>query len=346
MNPNECPVKADGPSTKKSKGTSAPTTVKAQKTKPSHLFDNPTRIAALYEEITAEKPLNEIKDGMIKIMQAKNKDLLKKLFAGRVEELSPDVDLYTFAGGSEVIVKSFVWEGEFGGAFQEIAGGVCTTQYVNIGESENFCRVYDIFIAKDTLFMLFEKLTGDIEKEFNSPEHPESLEDPAVMFNLLFQLSMAMAKMQNKNELVHFDVRHDNVQVQWLDEPRVLYPRYPYETNFVIKLIDFGQCELKVGTERPINDDVVHGDDEVAKWGTFPEEFCPGYDMQYFLYTLVDVLEGFLAQYYVLDAVLGFIDEGIETEANKTPQSRPFKVSKKNAKQVREFLWKECKAMV
>jgi len=51
-------------------------------------------------------------------------------------------------------------------------------------------------------------------KEFSSEsDHQESLEDPAVMFNMLFQLSMAMAKMQNKNELVHFDVRHDNVQV-------------------------------------------------------------------------------------------------------------------------------------
>jgi len=64
------------------------------------------------------------------------------------QELSPDVDLMTFPGGKEVIVKSFAWEGEFGGAFQEIAGGVCTTQYVNMGETENFCRVYDTFIAK------------------------------------------------------------------------------------------------------------------------------------------------------------------------------------------------------
>ena len=28
----------------------------------------------------------------------------------------------------------------------------------------------------------------------------------------------------------------------------VLYPEFPYETNFVVKLIDFGQCELRVGT--------------------------------------------------------------------------------------------------
>jgi len=136
------------------------------------------------------------------------------------------------------------------------------------------------------------------------------------------------------------------LQVQWLDTPQILYKNFPYETNFIIKLIDFGQCELKVGTERPLNEDVCHGDDEDPKWGTFPEEYCPGYDMQYFLYTLVDVLEGFLAQYYVLDALLNFVDEGIDTETNKTSQSRPTIVSKKSGKMLREFLWKECKSMV
>ena len=133
--------------------------------------------------------------------------------------------------------------------------------------------------------------------------------------------------------------------MEFLDQPRVLYEDFPYETTFIVKLIDFGQCELKVGIERPINDDVCHGDEDKEKWGTFPEEFCPGYDMQYFLYTLVDILEGFLAQYYVLVALLSFVDEGLNTEANKTSQSRPTEVSKRSASEIVSYL-KECKDMV
>jgi serine/threonine protein kinase len=244
----------------------------------------------------------------------------------------------SYPGGTEVIVKSFAWSGEFEGAFQEIAGGICTTQLVNTGTCENFVRVYDVFIAKDTLFMLFERMVGDIEKEFNSEEHDESLEDPFTMWNVLFQLGMAMRHMQETCELVHFDVRHDNVQVQWLDQPRKLYEELPYETNFVIKLIDFGQCELKIGETRPMNEDVVHGEESIEHWGRFPEEFCPGYDMQYFCYTLVDILQGFLAQYYVLDALLKTVDDSIGTESNKTPQSRPKVVSQKTAREIVEFL--------
>jgi len=275
---------------------------------------------------------------MVKVMAAKNKDLLKRVFAGRIEALSDDVDLYTFPGDVEIVVKSFVWTGEFEGAFQEIVGGICTTQLVNTGKSEHFCRMYDVFIAKDTLFMMFEKLEGDIET-FADEDREESLEDPAVMWDLLFQLSTAIRQMQHFcHELVHFDVRHDNVQIAWLDTPQQLYPDFPYETTFVVKLIDFGQCELQVGGGRPVNEDVCHEEEHFEKWGSFPYDFCPGYDMQYFLYTLVDILESFYDQYYVLDLLLKFVDEGIDTEANKTCQSRPKVISKKTGTDVRKYL--------
>ena len=52
-----------------------------------------------------------------------------------------------------------------------------------------------------------------------------------------------------------------------------------------------------------------------------------------------------MAQYYVLDAVLGFVDEELSTEANKTSQSRPKVVSAKSAAEIVDFL-KECKDMV
>jgi hypothetical protein len=60
---------------------------------PTNTFDNPERIAALYEHITSSKTLEEIQQNMVKVMQQKNKDRLKKLLAGRAEELSPDVSL-------------------------------------------------------------------------------------------------------------------------------------------------------------------------------------------------------------------------------------------------------------
>merc|ERR1711939_1056033 len=85
---------------------------------PTNAFDNPQRIDELYSVITSDKLMQQKKG------KDSNKDRLKQITAGREKELSPEVSLWTYPGGTEVVVKTFDWEGEFGGAFQEISGGV------------------------------------------------------------------------------------------------------------------------------------------------------------------------------------------------------------------------------
>jgi len=67
---------------KKIKGAGAKNEKKALPA-PCHMFDNPQRIQDLYDEIVSDKSLEDIQAGMIKVMSAKNKDLVKKVMAGR-----------------------------------------------------------------------------------------------------------------------------------------------------------------------------------------------------------------------------------------------------------------------
>lgn len=164
------------------------------------------------------------------------------------------------------------------------------------------------------------------------------------MWNVLYQFASALEVLQSLAEIVHFDIRHDNVLVEHLSAPVQLYPSAmpQLETSFVLKIADFGQAELTLSGSRARN--AIHvGEHDEAKWGAYPVGYAPntGYDMQYFLYTLPCVLDGYVDQYYVLTGTQEFVEDGLARtgDDNRTAdQFRPTEVSRKTAAETVAFL--------
>eukprot|EP00164_Ancoracysta_twista_P012835 GFYU01020264.1.p1 GENE.GFYU01020264.1~~GFYU01020264.1.p1 ORF type:complete len:329 (+),score=122.91 GFYU01020264.1:52-987(+) len=300
-------------------------------------FHNPARIKSLYNLLQSNKKVDQIKGDMIKEMKKDHKKFFKNLDACRhVEEFTDQVYEVSSPTGVNVIVKTFDWESDEFSMFNEVACAILTSHWVNTGVSPHFVKVYDMCIAKGSLYILYEKLEGDIETIADK-------EDPEVMWKIFYQIACGLCVMQKTNDIVHFDIRSDNVLVEFLDEPIVLDKELGIETDFIVKIADFGIAELTVSGKRQVNEELDRADkenvDHANKWGIFPEEFCPGYDMQYFLYTLIDVLDGFAAQHYVLDAVKHFVEEDLEMyQENVTEQGRPRVVSKKTGADIKKYL--------
>ena len=68
-------------------------------------------------------------------------------------------------------------------------------------------------------------------------------------FHMLFQISFACQQLKKAANLLHFDVRFDNVFVQSLDEPKDFFG-HGLKSDFVVKIGDWGLCEFDFGGKR------------------------------------------------------------------------------------------------
>ena len=111
--------------------------------------------------------------------------------------------------------------------------------------------------------LVFEALEGDLEEVVDKDNHKS-------MFHMLFQLSFACQQLKKAANLLHFDVRFDNVFVQSLDEPKDFFG-HGLKTDFVIKIGDWGLCEFDFGGKRcRVNEDIPRDDKDTKKWGLYP----------------------------------------------------------------------------
>jgi serine/threonine protein kinase len=302
-------------------------------------FVNEERLSALLGLIQkrSHSSLRELKESMVKTLKAKNKAVHKDLMATRlVQDFSENVYEAQLSSGESIVVKHCAWDDDniddFS-EFNELAANIAVVGF----SSPNFVKMLDCFIIKDTLHLLFPKLEGDIE---TLPD----LGEPDVMWDIFYQLARALCDLQAEAEIVHFDIRSDNILVETLDEPQVLFADFPYKSKYLLKLADLGLAEMTFhikGKPARVRSSEIDRDD-VSIWGTWPLTFCPGYDFQYFLYSMIPVLQtiGFLDQFYVHAASLAFVEEGLDLvgEANRTEEWRPHEVSKKTALETRHFL--------
>ena len=108
-----------------------------------------------------------------------------------------------------------------------------------------FCKILDIgqsISGTGEYLLVFEALEGDLEEVVDKDNHRS-------MFHMLFQISFACQQLKKAANLLHFDVRFDNVFVQSLDEPKDFFGN-GLKTDFVIKIGDWGLCEFDFGGKR------------------------------------------------------------------------------------------------
>ena len=169
---------------------------------------------------------------------------------------------------------------------------------------EFFCKILDIgqSISTGEWLLVFEALEGDLEDSVDCDNHQ-------TMFHMLFQLSFACQQLKKAANLLHFDLRFDNVFVETLDEPKDFFG-HGMKTEFIVKIGDWGLCEFDFGGKRcRINEEIPREDKENKKWGLFPRDWN-GYDMQYFLGTLEPVLDSIqgMSYYFVYNMIREFIN--------------------------------------
>jgi len=290
-------------------------------------FDNEVRMSLLWEAFQKgdEDKMKEIiherahNSRLHKLLKTKNIQRLE-LKEDVVEKLTmPDT-------GDEVVVKKFDAD-EF--PFHEICGNVVSWHLLQ--KYPFFCKILDIgqsITGTGEYLLVFEALEGDLEEVVDKDNHRS-------MFHMLFQISFACQQLKKAANLLHFDVRFDNVFVQSLDEPKDFFG-HGLKTDFVIKIGDWGLCEFDFGGKRcRVNEDIPRDDKESKKWGLFPREYN-GYDMQYFLGTLEPVLENVqgLSYYYVFNMVR----ESIDPCTYSNSQFRPLEVTESTPLDIMKFM--------
>jgi serine/threonine protein kinase len=303
-------------------------------------FTNPDRLSGLGGLLRRKdhQTITHLKQELVAILKQKNKAIYKDLMAARVvQEFSESVYEVELPNGESIVVKHEAWDDHNIADFAEFNELVANV-YCTLSGSPLVVPMLDAFVHKDELFMVFPKLEGDIEAMI--PDFGE----PSVMWDVFYQVSRILCTLQDAAEFVHFDIRSDNLLVEVLPEPCVLFPDFPYKSSYRIKLADMGLAEATFyvsGVPTRFRSGEIDRDD-VSVWGTWPHSFCPGYDFQYFLYSLIPNLHeiGYLDQFYVYNQTLAFVEENLSLtgEENRTDEYRPKEVSTKSAHDLRQFL--------
>jgi len=289
-------------------------------------FDNEERMSLLWDAFQkgSEEQMKEI------IKERSHNSRLHKLLKTkniqRVELKEDVVEKLTMPDtGDEVVVKTFD-EDEF--PFHEICGNIISRHLLQ--KYPFFCKILDIgqSISTGEYLLIFEALEGDLEDCVDCDDHQS-------MFNMLFQLSFACQQLKKAANLLHFDLRFDNVLVQTLDEPKDFFG-HGMKTNFVVKIGDWGLCEFDFGGKRcRINEEIPRDDKDSKKWGLYPRNYN-GYDMQYFLGTLEPVLDSIqgMSYYYVFNMVR----DSINPCTYSTSQDRPVEVTESTPMDIMKFM--------
>jgi len=289
-------------------------------------FDNVERMTLLWEAF--EKGNEEKMKEIIKERSYNSKlhKLLKTKNIQRVELKEDVVEKLTMPDtGDEVVVKTFDAD-EF--PFHEICGNIISRHLLK--KFPFFCKILDIgqSISTGEYLLIFEALEGDLEDSVDCDNHQS-------MFHMLFQLSFACQQLKKAANLLHFDLRFDNVFVETLDEPKDFFG-HGMKTDFIVKIGDWGLCEFDFGGKRcRINEEIPRDDKENKKWGLFPRNYN-GYDMQYFLGTLGPVLDRKEGQsyYYVFNMVRDLINPCTYS----TSQDRPVEVTESSPMDICKFM--------
>lgn len=137
----------------------------------------------------------------------------------------------------------------------------------------------------------------------------------------LEQMNMALTQMENNQQLVHFDLRFDNIRLEMMDKFSPSLFRVGGKTyRFLIKIMDFGCCEFNsfLGP-RDFNEEVIRSLKSTKTWGIFPRHYCC-YDCLYFLFTLKSFLKDWedtsLVQ-IILDELYDFVGRPVFTKETR-----------------------------
>jgi len=271
------------------------------------VFRNQERLDVLYEAFQKgdQKAIREFVSN-----REDNSKLQKKIRHkdAKWDELKEDTVFKVTYLDEIVVVKLFPIEEDF--PFHEICGNIVATKALEI--SPFFVRTLDIGKSDKNYILVMEYLCTDTEGI--------DLDDPANMYNFFYQTAYALVELEKICELVHFDLRYDNIMIKQLVEPRDLF-KNGINSSFIVKIGDFGQCEFKFGKDRPVNPDIPREPEYRKKWGFYPSVFS-GYDFQYLLATLTPVLNNLqgISYYYIYSMLLNFIEPIQCTNAQYRPE--------------------------
>jgi serine/threonine protein kinase len=221
-----------------------------------------------------------------------------------------------------VVIKLFSVEQEF--PFHEICGNIVA--FYCLKNCPFFVRTLDIGKVKDHYTVVMEYLDTDTETI--------DLDQPINMYNFFYQTAYALVELQKACQLSHFDLRYDNIMIKKLVEPRDLF-KNGIDSNFIVKIGDFGQCEFDFGDTRIPNIDIPRELEYRRKWGIYPTEFS-GYDFQYMLATLTPILDNLhgISYYYIYSMLIDFLEPIECTNA----QHRPVIITTKKPMDILKFL--------
>lgn len=238
-------------------------------------------------------------------------------------ELKDDVVYKLSTPTENVVIKIFDNDYEY--PLPEICGNIVATKLLEV--IPFFVRTLDIGMRDGQVVIIMEYIQTDSEAI--------DLECPVNMYNFFYQTAYALAELEKLCYLVHFDLRYDNIMVKMLPKPRDFF-KNGLESSFIIKIGDFGQCEMDFGKDqRLVNLDVPRKEKYLNKWGCYPKDFS-GYDFQYLLSSLTPILDNAqgVSYYYIYGMLLDYLQPVQFTKA----QDRPLVITSKLPKDILMYL--------
>lgn len=285
-------------------------------------FRNTERLDKLYKAFQEgnKNQIQEIIDNHIY-----NRDLNKKIDAKDIEwiELKEDIVYRLSTPTENVVIKIF--SNDYDYPLAEICGNIVATHLLQV--IPFFVRTLDIGKRDDQVVIIMEYLQSDTETI--------DLESPVNLYNFFYQTAYALAELEKLCHLVHFDLRYDNIMVKMLPQPRDFFNNGILCT-FIVKIGDFGQCEMDFGKQRRlVNPDVPREERYLKKWGLYPKTFS-GYDFQYLLSSLTPILDNLqgVSYYYIYGMLLDYLQPVEFTKA----QHRPLIITSKLPKDILMYL--------